>query len=221
MAVRSLLFFFILVTPALLVSAPASADGYKDGLKAVKKSDWPKAKSIFEPMAETGHTGALFSMGLIYQMGRGVKQDHLKALDYYMRAAENDFSPAQNNIGLMYKLGIGVPIDYAESVKWFERAAKDHTMAKRNLAEMYEKGRGTKKDLVKAAKLYLKCSDEGAPACMYKAARYLETGRGGVKRDAARALKLYYQAAASRYSLAERKVNQIEAAKARKDGKAN
>lgn len=210
----------ILFFCALAAASPraAHADEYKNALLAIQKSDWIRARGLLTPLAEAGHSGAMFSIGLMYQMGRGVDKDLDKAMKYYQDAAAKGFAPAENNIGVMYKLGIGRPVDYAEAAKWFIKAAPSHTMAKFNLADMYDNGYGVPQDDAKAAQLYIKCAAEGAPPCMYFAGRFLESGRG-VPKDLAKAKAYFYQAAEHGYVLAERKVRMLEAAEERKSGK--
>lgn len=215
MTLRPAVAFLFLFALSVVAAPRARADDYKDALLAIQKSDWIRARSLLTPLAEAGHNGAQFSIGLMYQMGRGVEKDLDKAMDLYLAAAKKGFAPAENNIGVMYKLGIGRPVDFVEAAKWFELAAKDHTMAKFNLADMYDNGLGVARDDIRAAKLYIQCAEEGSPPCMYFAGRFLETGRG-VPTDIERAKVLFYQAAAQGYVLAERKVRVLEAAKNRK-----
>lgn len=204
--------FPLLFAIAVVLSAPfsASAAELKEGLAAVKEADWDKARAIFEELASQEHAGALYSLGLMYQRGRGVEQDPMKAIAYYKRAAEAGSANAMNNLGMMYKRGIGIPVDYEAARKWFAKAVDVHTMAKLNLADLYERGHGGPRDYVAAAKLYEKCAAEGAVPCMYRFARALDTGRG-VEKDPERAKALYYQAAEKNYPLAVRKVRMIEA----------
>ena len=60
--------------------------------------------------------------------------DYKKAHDYYLQAAEQD---------------------YEEAFRWFKRAAEDETYAGAlyNLAQCYEEGYGTKKNIKEAERL--------------------------------------------------------------------
>ncbi len=52
--------------------------------------------------------------GLMYHNGRGVAQDHAKALYWFRKAAAQGFAKAQFNLGVMY----GVAQDYMPAAKW-------------------------------------------------------------------------------------------------------
>ena len=65
---------------ALLLLSPINAKaGYQEGLKMVAVSNWSMAMDEFLPMANSGHAPSQFSIGLIYQLGRGVPRDPEKA----------------------------------------------------------------------------------------------------------------------------------------------
>ena len=59
----------------------------------------------------------------MYRYGRGVPQDHAKAVEWYRRAAERGTATAQDNLGVMYAKGLGVPQDYGRAHMWFNLAA--------------------------------------------------------------------------------------------------
>ena len=52
---------------------------------------------------------------MMYNVGAGVDQDYVKALDWYWRAARAGDAIAENNIGVLYQHGSGVPVDYSGS----------------------------------------------------------------------------------------------------------
>src|SRR5215471_16620822 len=51
--------------------------------------------------AEKGDRTAQFEVGLAYETGSGVGQDHAEAAKWYRRAADQGFAAAQNNVGGM------------------------------------------------------------------------------------------------------------------------
>lgn len=62
-------------------------------------------------------------MGVLYQMGTGVKQDGPKALDWYEKAAAQNHAVAWNNLGTLFRSGLpGIPPNAAESRRCYERA---------------------------------------------------------------------------------------------------
>ncbi len=71
--------------------------------------------------------------------------------------AEAGDSQAQYELGLFYSHDYerAVPLDYFEAFSWTYRASqKNHRMAQRLLAKLYEQGRGTDKNLQEAIKWY-------------------------------------------------------------------
>ena len=84
-------------------------------------------KRLFEEqqvLAEQGVANAQYSLGLMYDNGRGVPEDDKEAVKWYRKAAEQGYAKAQYNLGAMYFLGMGVPKDDKEAVKWWRLAAE-------------------------------------------------------------------------------------------------
>ena len=105
--------------------------------------------------AEQGDASAQYNLGLTYDNGIGVPQDHAEAAEWTRRAAEQGHAMAQYNLGLTYAKGEGLPQDFAEAVQWYRRAAKQGLAgAQANLGVMYAKGEGLPQDYV-AAHLFL------------------------------------------------------------------
>jgi hypothetical protein len=77
----------------------------------------------YRKAAEQGDADALNNLGVMYDNGRGVPQDHAEAVKWYRKAAEQGFVSALNNLGVMYDLGKGVPQDHAEAYIWYSLAA--------------------------------------------------------------------------------------------------
>ena len=68
------------------------------------------------------HPDAQFTLGEMYQRGRGVSQDYMQAYKWYLRAAEQDHARAQYALASMYAYGYGVPRDTARASLWSTRA---------------------------------------------------------------------------------------------------
>ena len=77
--------------------------------------------------------------------------------------AEKGDARAQNNLGLRYSIGQ----DDREAVKWYRKAADQKglpaAMAQNFLGDMYNGGKGVKKDLKEAVKWYRKVAEQGYP----------------------------------------------------------
>ncbi len=73
--------------------------------------------------AELNHPIALFHLGSMYHVGKGVEQDSEKAISYYEGAAKMNLSEALFDLGVMYHEGKGVKKDHKKAVSYYERAA--------------------------------------------------------------------------------------------------
>jgi uncharacterized protein len=103
----------------ILVSAPALADDFQDGMDAIHSLDYEKALEFLMPLAEQGHATAQYNIGVMYEWGDGFSQNNSEAIKWYKRSAEGFNKDAQNNLGAMYSKGEGTEQDFVEALKWF------------------------------------------------------------------------------------------------------
>ena len=199
----SILLFVAMASPPI----SANAD-YQDGLKMVSAGQWQAALNEFKPLADEGHAPSQFSIGLIYQLGRGVKKDSEMARKMYVMSAKQGYWPAYNNLAKMFLDGDGVPQSNITAFKLFEKAAENHAQAKNNLARMYEEGLGINKDINTAIRLYEESGDAGFIPSYFKLGEIYEQGLG-VGKDKQMAIKWYQKAAEKNNADAEKKLKQL------------
>ncbi|MBO1926332.1 SEL1-like repeat protein [Thiomicrorhabdus sp. 6S2-11] len=143
---RTLLFAVI----AIFSAQNAVADFY-DGVKAFQKEDYQRAYDEWLPLAEDGVAQAQSNLGLMYDVGTGVKQDFAKAIQWYQKAAEQNNVNAQYNLAVIYYQGKGVAVNYQKGFVLLQAAAKEgHSSAQNDLGWVYENGVGIDKDFAKA-----------------------------------------------------------------------
>ena len=65
----------------------------------------------------------MFDLGWLYEKGKGVTQNYVKAREWYDKAADKDNADAMVNLGWLYEQGRGVTQDYAKAREWYEKAA--------------------------------------------------------------------------------------------------
>ena len=83
--------------------------------------------------AEAGDAEAQYSLGLIYDNGRGVPQDDAEAVRWYRLAADQGYASALTILGVMYATGQGVPVDDVQAHLWYDLAAsRGSILAARN-----------------------------------------------------------------------------------------
>ena len=136
---------------AALAGAPALAGPFEDALVAYGCGYYFEAIRLFRPLAEQGHAGAQYYVGVMYASGEDVPRDYAEAMRWYRRAADQGYDWAQNNIGLMYLTGQGVARDNGEALAWFRRAAgQGNVNAQNNRGTMYRDGDAVPVDPVAA-----------------------------------------------------------------------
>ena len=99
--------------------------GYKEGMDALRNSDYELALAILLPIARKGVARAQYNVGLLFHQGRGINQNFKEASHWYLAAANQGHTGAQNNIGSLFRRGNGVkqnyklaaqPIDYRRNL---------------------------------------------------------------------------------------------------------
>lgn len=129
--------------------------------------------------AELGDADAQFNLAVLYDTGRGVQQDYVRAALWYRRAADKGHVVAQYNLGNMYAAGQGVPRDDRQAVGWYRRSAEaGYAPAQFNLASMYEVGRGIDHDDAMALRWYRQAANQRYAPAMYNLAAMYFRGQG-------------------------------------------
>ena len=92
----------------LATAAPAGADD-KDQLQqaitAYQSGDYNQAFKLFQLLAQQGDALAQNNLGVMYENGQGVAQNHQQAFTWFQRAANQGDDDAQYNLGVMYYQG--------------------------------------------------------------------------------------------------------------------
>ncbi len=102
----------------LLILSTSSFAGFEEGMKAYGDKDYLTAIKLLLPFAKQGDAEAQFKVGYMYDMGKGIPLDDVKAVEWYRKAAEQGNAAGQNNLGICYQYGQGVPQDHVEAAKW-------------------------------------------------------------------------------------------------------
>ena len=100
------------------------------------KYNYSEAFKFCSVAAEQGHAEAQFNLGVMYDIGQGVKQDYFKAVEWYQKAAEQGNALAQYNLGVMYAKGQGVRQNYTKAKEYFGLACDNKYQAG---CDMYRK----------------------------------------------------------------------------------
>ena len=94
-----------------------------DGLTAFEAEQYDTALEILRPLAEAGNIEAAYTVGVIYDFGRGVNQDDMAAGIWYRIAAEQGMPEAQLAIAVLFDTGEGILQSVVEAFAWSSIAA--------------------------------------------------------------------------------------------------
>ena len=78
---RKILTFILTITFLLFLGSPSIAviDDYQDAVDAYNRKDYKTSYQLMIPLAEKGFAQAQYNLGVMYEKGNGVKQNHRKA----------------------------------------------------------------------------------------------------------------------------------------------
>ena len=129
--------FILAIALALFLQQNAMA-GFAEGATAYNSKNYALALKEIAPLAKAGNADAQHLLGLMYYMGRGVKQDYQQALAWHRKAALQGKADAQYVVGAMYYTGNAVIQDHKQAVVWFRKAAEQgHADALQVMGLMY------------------------------------------------------------------------------------
>ena len=100
-----------------------------DGVVALARGDYQRAVEILKPIAEdwqTDDTAAQFFMAGLYEAGRGVPLDPLRACALYMRASSNDDSPFGRKAFALIRAKIASDGEFNEECQLLATVGFDH-----------------------------------------------------------------------------------------------
>ncbi|MDH5518437.1 MAG: sel1 repeat family protein [Gammaproteobacteria bacterium] len=98
--------------------------------------------------AKKGKASAQYAVARSYELGKRVKSDKAKAIEWYTKAADQGHAESGYRLGLIYYKGIGgFKTNPPKAFHYLSMAAKaNHKRSQAHLAEMYENGEGVKQN---------------------------------------------------------------------------
>jgi uncharacterized protein len=179
-------------------------------IKLYVSKEFKEAVPWLERAANAGHMRAPLVLGILYEQGSGVKEDHATAARWYQKGMDNGNAAAVRRLSEMYRLGMGVPQDEKKARELMNRAAELGDKAAPKFIEKQERDRNDtrpgmnikaeayrlykQKQFDKAAKLYRQCADMGNDACQLAIGQLYEFGDGVPKNE--REAAAWYQKSA-------------------------
>ena len=182
---------------------------YRKGVELFRQKDYAKAIVHLSKAAGEGHHYAQFYMGICFEYGWGVEENHRSAVMCYQKAAAGGVSEAQFNLGLCLYHGKGIPQDHQKAVVCYRQAAKQGDPEAQNaLAVCYSNGHGVERDEEQAIFWFTKAAEQNNPRALYNLGRRYAMGQGVVKNEAT-AVSLLRRAADMGHSEARRLLVQV------------
>ena len=171
----------IILAVALLTATSALAADFEKGVKAYERGKYKAALRQFRALAEEGHAGAQFYLGLMYDEGEGVPENDIQAVFWFRQAAEQGDADAQLNLGFMYDNGEGVPENDIQAVFWFRQAAEQGDAdAQFNLGVMFmdDNGESVPEDARQAVFWFRKAAGQGNAKAQFNLGFMYDNGEG-------------------------------------------
>lgn len=126
-----------------------------------RKLDCSKAVEQFSKSCDLGKGSCVF-LGVLYQEGKGVKQDYAKARELYKKYCDLGNSKGCFNLGLLYDIGLGVRQDYKKANELYQKTCDlGDGRGCYNLGVLYNNGQGVKQNKSKAKDYCGKACDLG------------------------------------------------------------
>ncbi len=125
------------------------------------------ASSIFRfqyKLAEQGNAEAQYKVGEMYETGRGVNKDLVKAREWYTKSATQEHSKSSYRLLFLDIRASGLSVERKKQVdQLYKEAASGSADAQYFLGRMYAAGVGVKKDLSQAREWLSKATFNGVP----------------------------------------------------------
>jgi TPR repeat protein len=132
------------------------------GRALVKLGRDADAVTLFRRYSDQGNAIAQATLGVMYNLGRGVPNDPGEAVRLFRLAADRGLPLAQANLAEMYQMGRGVKQDSYEAARLLRLASdQGFALAQTNLGWMSQYGKGIPTNAVEAVRFYRLAADQG------------------------------------------------------------
>jgi TPR repeat protein len=126
-------------------------------------ADLAMAARLFKRGCDLGHAPACNNLGLAHAGGRGVPQDHVRAMGAFERACSGGFAEGCSNQGTLFEHGLGVPVNVGDAQRAYNQACRrGSALGCSNLGVLYSEGRGVEVNEGTAARLFAEACRAGS-----------------------------------------------------------
>lgn len=125
-------------------------------------------------LAKRNYAQAQAILANFYEKGMFVKQDYKKAYYWYKKSMDGGLYIGAQKIADMYYNGFYVRQDYKKAFNMYNKIQDKNKKIKMILSSMYATGKGTKKNMKKACKLYKESQIDAEVGFFYDKFEYLK-----------------------------------------------
>ncbi|WP_417266739.1 tetratricopeptide repeat protein [Brumimicrobium sp.] len=126
---------FLIITFIIVSKICFGQTGYEE----LKNENFDEAYKKLLPLANQDDSLAQFCIAMMYDAGKGLKQDQSMACHWYNKSGMNGHPIAQLYLGSMYESGQGCQQNMDSSLFWYQKAAMNgHPDGAFNLGKLYE-----------------------------------------------------------------------------------
>ena len=195
----SIIFVSILLVMVLGLIIRTQEEKAKCSIKALDVAMSLEQYEIIQSCAEIRAPRAMALLAQLYLQGKGVEQDHQKAMELALRASKQDDMLGMSIVGRLYNNGLGVTQNYDTAIEWYKKAIELGSVDDMyNISIAY-----ANRDLDGKNEIYTKLAREwlfnaanaGQGEAMNRIALYYKKGRSGFAQDYSQAMAWYKKAA--------------------------
>ncbi len=127
-------FIIVFVLSTLLAHATDASYFIYKANQAYKSGNYSTAAKLYKKACDGGESSGCINLGIMYDKGKGVKQDYLTAAKLYKKACNGGDAFGCYNLGLLYVYGRGVKQNKIKAYHyWMKAARRGITEAQHNL----------------------------------------------------------------------------------------
>lgn len=160
------------------------------GKKYYDAKDYIKAFPYLKKATAKGNSDAIYNLGVLYFDGSGVEKNTQLAMEYCLKAANSGNTDAMYIIGWVYENGQGgYAKDYKKAEEWYLKAAAIKPFYYSYLGKLHSLSDNNNPQ--KALENYEMAAEEGYKESILETAYLYFSGKGGITKDYAKAIKYY------------------------------
>ena len=112
----------VFVLLVILFSVGFSKNLFELGQEAYGKGDYQKAAQFYQKACDEGEALGCLNLGVLYQVGKGLRQDYKKAVQLHQKACDGGEALSCNGLGALYAEDKGVRQNFSTAKEYYGKA---------------------------------------------------------------------------------------------------